>query len=104
MFCKKCGANIPDGTTVCPSCGQEIAAAPKADQNQQASNKSNVNGFYKSKDGKLLAGVCAGLGKKFDIKPWLVRAIFIVVGFIPILDFVSLILYILGAIAWKYDE
>ena len=104
MFCKKCGANIPDGSTVCPNCGQEIAAAPKVDNDQQASGKPNVNGWYKSKDGKLITGVCAGLGKKYDKNPWIFRAIFIVSGFIPIAGWALVAFYVVGAIMWKYDE
>lgn len=25
MFCNKCGANLPDGTTFCPNCGTPLA-------------------------------------------------------------------------------
>ena len=28
MFCTKCGAQIPDGTTFCPQCGAKLNAAP----------------------------------------------------------------------------
>ena len=28
MICTKCGATIPDGSTVCPTCGAAIEAAP----------------------------------------------------------------------------
>ncbi len=27
MICPKCNANLPDGTTFCPTCGQNLAAA-----------------------------------------------------------------------------
>ena len=30
MFCNRCGANIPDGSTFCPSCGNQFGnVAPK---------------------------------------------------------------------------
>lgn len=28
MLCKKCGAELPENTTKCPSCGEENAVAP----------------------------------------------------------------------------
>ena len=28
MFCNKCGANIPDGSTFCPNCGTPVASVP----------------------------------------------------------------------------
>lgn len=31
--------------------------------------------LYRSKDGKILTGLCAGLGKYFDINPWIIRII-----------------------------
>ena len=30
MFCSKCGATMPEGTTFCPACGQPVSAAPAA--------------------------------------------------------------------------
>ena len=28
MFCKACGSQIPDNSTVCPVCGRSLASAP----------------------------------------------------------------------------
>lgn len=36
--------------------------------------------------------------------PWVVRIIFIVAGFIPILGWGFLAFYIVGAIVWKFDD
>lgn len=35
MFCKNCGQQIPDGSTVCFQCGTAQNAAPQAQQYQQ---------------------------------------------------------------------
>ena len=32
MYCNKCGALVPDGAAVCPTCGAPMEAAPAADQ------------------------------------------------------------------------
>ena len=104
MFCKQCGATIPDGSTTCPSCGAEITPATNNVDAQINDVASNSSGFFKSKDDKLITGVCAGLGKKYGKNPWLFRAIFIVSMFIPVVDFAVLGFYIYGAIAWKFDD
>ena len=104
MFCKKCGNNIPDGSSVCPNCGAEIKTAVDNVDSKANSVNANKSVFYKSKEGKLITGVCAGLGKKFGMNPWLFRVIFIVSGFIPFLGWALLGFYIVGAIVWKFDD
>jgi phage shock protein C len=37
-----------------------------------------IKRLYRSKDDKVIAGVCAGLGEYFNIDPVVVRAIFLV--------------------------
>ena len=36
-------------------------------------------GLVRTRDGRLLAGVCAGLGKKFGIDPWPARLLFVLI-------------------------
>jgi type IV pilus assembly protein PilA len=38
MFCFKCGANMPDESTVCPQCATQVQAAPTPPPPQQASS------------------------------------------------------------------
>ena len=33
--------------------------------------------------GRLIAGVCAGLARRFDMKPWQVRALFVISSLLP---------------------
>ncbi len=42
----------------------------------------NYKRLYRSRDDRMIAGVCAGLGKYFDIDPTLIRLIFIFGAFI----------------------
>ena len=49
---------------------------------------SELRKFYRSRENKLIAGVCGGMAEKFGISPFLVRLIFaalIVFGGLPIL-------------------
>jgi phage shock protein PspC (stress-responsive transcriptional regulator) len=34
-------------------------------------------GLYRPRDGRVLAGVCAGLGRRFGIEPWPARLLFV---------------------------
>jgi len=34
-------------------------------------------------EGRLIAGVCAGLGRRFNLNPWLVRLLFILSTALP---------------------
>ena len=35
-------------------------------------------GLVRPRDGRVLGGVCAGLGRRFGITPWLARVLFVV--------------------------
>ncbi len=39
-------------------------------------------GLVRPRDGRLLAGVCAGLGRRFGIDPWIARLLFVAVLFL----------------------
>ncbi len=34
-------------------------------------------GLYRSRDARVLGGVCAGLGRRFGIGPWMARLLFV---------------------------
>ena len=36
-------------------------------------------GLVRPRDGRILAGVCAGLGRRFGLEPWLARLLFVLV-------------------------
>jgi phage shock protein C len=53
-------------------------------------NKSEPKKLYRSTDNKVIAGVCGGIGKYFDIDPVIPRIVFVLLllpgglpGFIP---------------------
>lgn len=43
MFCQKCGASIPDGQTVCPTCNEPIATGTQQQPPQIIINNANTN-------------------------------------------------------------
>jgi len=36
-------------------------------------------GLYRPRDGRILGGVCAGLGRRFGIDPWPARLLFLLI-------------------------
>ena len=81
MFCTKCGKQVPDGSVICPHCGNALAApqaAPKAaPQPLQA-----VNNF---------AGNVVDKAKKGDKKTLVIGAIVAVVAVIAIVALIMLL-------------
>jgi len=51
--------------------------------------------LYKSNNGKMIEGVCAGLGEYFNIDPTLIRLIWIIFG---VMGGTGILAYILAAI------
>lgn len=56
MFCKECGAEIPDGAKHCSECGAKVDSVPVAQSETPVEKES----FFK-KNKKVLIGCCIGL-------------------------------------------
>ena len=39
-------------------------------------------GLIRPRNGRLLAGVCAGLGRRFGLDPWVARLLFVAILFV----------------------
>lgn len=57
--------------------------------------------FYRSREGKIIAGVCSGLAKYFDIDPVIMRLIFIV---LTVFNGIGLVVYIILALITPYED
>ena len=42
----------------------------------------NRQGLVRPRDGRVLAGVCTGLGRRFGIDPWPARLLFVLILFV----------------------
>lgn len=116
MFCKKCGANIPDDSRFCPVCG-----AP-ADQNMHSTANTNRNAELDCKTTSIIAyitwigfivAICIGdrEGAKFYLNQALVFNIFSLAVYVPYIGwiwgvfmFVCFILGIMSAISQQPRE
>lgn len=39
--------------------------------------------LVRPRDGRMIAGVCVGIARRFDVPPWVVRALFVASLFLP---------------------
>jgi phage shock protein PspC (stress-responsive transcriptional regulator) len=62
-----------------------------------------MNGLYRPRDGRVIAGVCAGLARRFDMNPTLVRVLAVLSCLLPGPQFVAyIILWIMMPSEEKY--
>lgn len=103
-FCYSCGAQIDSRAAICVNCGvaQNQKAAPSPIKASSANNVNNEK-ITRSRDGKILAGVFAGLGKRWNMNPWVLRAISIFLNFVFIGWFID-IAYIIAIFALPMED
>ncbi|MEV0407946.1 PspC domain-containing protein [Actinoallomurus sp. NPDC050550] len=51
-----------------------------------------MNGLYRPRQGRVIAGVCAGLGRRYGLGPWTVRLLAILSCLLPGPQFVIYII------------
>lgn len=98
-YCRSCGAEMNGKATVCVKCGISQTIAKSSFSN----SSTNSTPLTRSRDGKILAGVCSGIGKKMDMNPWIIRAILIFTNFIFVGWFLD-IAYVIAIFALPYDS
>jgi phage shock protein C len=88
MYCPNCGKDISKKDSFCVSCGSPVVVQVKEKNEDTFTNSSahayptassDSNTLYRSKQDKMLAGVCAGLGKHFNLDIGLTRALFVLI-------------------------
>lgn len=90
FFCKKCGAQLEDGADFCNACGATIEKETES-KNGNKSFQSSSSSLMRTDDGKILAGICAGMSKKWNCNPWIFRVLFIVFSSWSIFLYIALI-------------
>lgn len=91
-FCQNCGKPTQAGQAICTSCGFSL-------DNASASKKASNKQAHRSSDGKIITGVCSGLGETYNITPWLFRLLFILFG----ATFLGIVVYIILSVALPLD-
>ena len=84
-YCAICGVQVNETQVVCLNCGGQISAFSTAPA-------GGFGDFKRCADGKLIAGVCAGIEKMWNVTPWLIRAGFVFLPFCLILLIIYIVL------------
>lgn len=84
-YCKACGTEMNGKAVLCTKCG--ISQTGGGSTWSNAGSNSGTTPLTRSRDGKIIAGVCSGIGKKFNMNPWIIRAVlifshFMLIGFL----------------------
>lgn len=66
MYCIACGKQMPDDARLCPYCAQPVAGVTVRTQP-----------LVRARDGRMIAGVCAGLARHFGWNLTLLRLVWL---------------------------
>ena len=78
-MCGGSGRSTVELSGRCPGAGRE--APPEEVQSAMNDIHQSLarNGLVRPRDGRVLGGVCAGLGQRFGLTPWTARLLFVLV-------------------------
>lgn len=102
-YCQSCGAQMNSQATLCTKCG--VSQTGGGILGNDPSNGFTVNNeaLTRLHDGKVLAGVCSGLGRKTNVNPWIFRAAIILLNLLVIGWFLD-IAYVIAIFALPYGD
>jgi phage shock protein C len=93
MYCTTCGQQLRDASNFCPACGKPVGA--------ECASAIYRPRLVRVREGKKIAGVCAGFARYLDMDVTLVRIVWLV---ITLTAGVGLIAYIVAWIAMPLEE
>jgi phage shock protein C len=77
MYCSYCGRQMEDEARYCSACGTARGSAGPSNSNP------DVKKLIRPRQGRRIAGVCAGVANYLDIDVTLVRILWILVTILP---------------------
>jgi phage shock protein C len=96
MFCTRCGIELDEKAAFCSQCGKATGTAPSS-----AFAGSARVPLSRPREGKKIAGVCAGFARYLDVDVTLVRIVWVILTVIPPVP--GLIAYIVCMFAMPKD-
>jgi len=97
MFCTRCGIELEEKDRYCSQCGKGIGNGPTS---AAAAGSARVP-LSRPREGKKIAGVCAGFARYLDVDVTLVRIVWVILTVIPPVP--GLIAYIVCMFAMPKD-
>jgi phage shock protein C len=76
MYCTHCAKELAEEDRFCSACG-------RARQTPGFSQRRDGVRLSRPRDGKKIAGVCAGVARYFDLDVTLVRIVWLILVFVP---------------------
>jgi phage shock protein C len=80
MYCNYCGKVIPDDSNLCAYCGKRVAGVIARER------------LVRPRQGRKIAGVCAGLAEYYDLDATLIRivwAVCVICGGVGLLAYIA---------------
>jgi len=77
MYCNYCGKSIQDDANVCAYCGTRVGGVIGRKR------------LVRPREGRKIAGVCAGMAEYFDLDVSLVRVVWLILGFMTGVGFLG---------------
>jgi phage shock protein C len=96
VYCTRCGTQLNDTAKFCSDCGHTTSNFTPNNYARQEEPK-----LSRPREGRKLAGVCAGLARYLSVDVTLVRLVALILVFIP--PFPALIAYIVAWIVMPND-
>jgi phage shock protein C len=87
MFCIKCGKPVDSSSRFCPACGATVSAAPPP-----PGVYPNPNQLTRSRNNRMIAGVCAGFALHYG---WDVNVVRIVTAVVALFTGIGAVAYLL---------
>jgi phage shock protein C len=84
MYCTKCGQQLREGSNFCSDCGH--SARPEATPSPLGEKR-----LMRVREGKKIAGVCAGFARYIGVDVTLVRLVWLIIAFMAGAGFLAYI-------------
>jgi len=98
MYCTRCGVQLADSAQFCTSCGKPVSGVTGAPGPESDFPRRRL---HRIREGKKVAGVCAGFAEYFEMDVTIMRLIWIALALLP--PSVGVIAYIVAWIAMPVD-
>jgi len=96
MYCSTCGRQLEEEARYCSACG-----TPRGKVRPPSGESAGTKKLSRAREGKMIAGVCAGVARYLEIDVTLVRILWILVTIFPPIP--GLVAYIVCWIVMPQD-